>query len=66
MKKLFKALGIGGTGAAAGAATVELTGMTAAGIVGGGAGIGLSALALGLSGGAIVALGCYGIYKCFK
>jgi hypothetical protein len=53
-------------GGLTGGATVAVTGMTAAGMVGGGAGVGCAAGPLGVVAGAVVGLAAYGAYRIFS
>jgi hypothetical protein len=55
-----------GAGAGVGYGAVSATGMTAAGIVGGGAGFGCPAGPLGAAAGAILGLAVLGVYSIFK
>ena len=61
----FKAGAATAGGAAAGYGIVVATGMTAAGMTGGGAGVGMAAGPVGGAIGAIVGLAAYGLYRIF-
>lgn len=63
---LVKIIVCSGSGAAVGATTASSTGLTAAGLVGAGIGIGCSAIAFGAGIGALGALSLYGIYRLFR
>ena len=65
MSKTKKALAFVGLGSAAGYGTVAVTGMTAAGMVGSGAGIGAAAGPVGVVAGAGVGLALYGLSALF-
>ena len=62
----LSAVGSAAAGAGLGAVAVSATGFTAAGMVGGGAGIGMAAGPLGVIAGAISGLAVYGVYKAFE
>ena len=61
----MKAAGSAAAGAAAGAGAVAVTGMTMAGMAGGGAGIGAAAGPVGIAAGAVIGLAAYGVYRAF-
>lgn len=62
IRELLAAVGLGG---AVGYGTVAVTGMTAVGMVGGGAGIGAAAGPVGAAAGALVGGAAYGLYSLF-
>jgi hypothetical protein len=64
-EELGLAAGYTAAGAATGVGLVAVTGYTAVGAVGGGAGIGAAAGPVGAAVGALVGLGIYGISKAF-
>lgn len=65
-KRLLKVIGVGGTGAVAGVAGIEASGLTAFGLVGGGWGLGGLAIIFGTGTGALVSLAGWGAYKYIK
>lgn len=65
-EKVVKVAGSAAAGAAVGYGAIAASGLTAAGMVGGGAGIGAAAGPVGAAIGAITGLAAYGIYKLFE
>ena len=65
-KSLLQAAGAAGAGALAGKGTVMMTGMSAVGMVGQGAGVGAAAGPLGVVAGAIVGLAGYGLIRALR
>lgn len=61
----LKAAGSAVGGAAISYGTVAATGMTAAGMVGGGAGIGAAAGPVGIVAGTVIGLAAYGVWSLF-
>ena len=66
LKEAGKVVGAAGAGAVAGYGVVVATGVTAAGMVGTGAGFGAAAGPVGIVGGAVVGLAAYGVYRLFS
>ncbi|MDQ5911238.1 MAG: hypothetical protein QG599_3335 [Pseudomonadota bacterium] len=64
-EKVAKVAGSAAAGAAVGYGAIAATGLTAAGMVGGGAGIGAAAGPVGATIGAITGLAAYGLYRLF-
>ena len=60
---MFHAIAAAAGGSALGALAIHLSGMTAAGMVGGGAGIGSAAGPFGTAAGAITGLAVYGVVR---
>lgn len=65
-KEVLKATAFTVTGAGAGYSVVAATGMTAAGMIGGGAGIGTAAGPVGAVAGALLGLAAYGLYRIIR
>ncbi len=61
-----KAAASAGVGAATGYGVITATGMTAAGMVGGGAGIGAAAGPVGVAFGALAGLSVYAVYRVIR
>lgn len=64
-KKATQTVGAAAAGAALGYGTVTAAGMTAAGMVGSGAGVGAAAGPVGAVAGAVAGLAAFGVYKLF-
>lgn len=65
-KEPVKAASSAAAGMVAGHAVIATTGITAAGMVGGGAGFGAAAGPVGIVAGAVTGLAAYGVYKAFS
>lgn len=65
-KEIGKAAAAAGAGAATGYGVVTITGMSAIGMVGSGAGFGAAAGPVGAVAGAIAGLAAYGVYRIFE
>ena len=63
IRKAAKAVGVAAVGAGTGYAAIALTGLTAIGPVGGGAGIGAATGPVGAAVGALVGLAAYGVWR---